>query len=106
MSDGFTLIFVVYSSQFTITTSENRLIVIEVGHKVLFFKAPKTSSFLGISPSEAVERLHNFQHRYALYDAKRKTLDSVSKLFGIPCKPFPELDKTGEVEEKSACHVD
>ena len=104
MSNGFTPIFIVYSSQFTITTSENRLI--EVGHKVLFFKTPKTSSFPGISPSEAVERLHNFQHRYALYDAKRKTLDSVSKLFGIPCKPFPELDKTGEVEEKSACHVD
>ena len=43
------------------------------------------------------ERLTDFQRRYALYDAKRKTLDSVSKLFGIPCKPFPELNKTGEV---------
>jgi dynein heavy chain len=56
----------------------------------------------GISPAEAVERLHNFQHRYALYDAKRKTLDSVSKLFGIACKPFPELDKTGEVWSSSS----
>ena len=44
-------------------------------------------------------RLTDFQQRYALYDAKRKTLDSVSKLFGIHCKPFPELDKTGEVRK-------
>ncbi|XP_035829673.1 dynein heavy chain 5, axonemal isoform X2 [Aplysia californica] len=50
----------------------------------------------GIQPAEAVSRLHDFQHRYTIYDAKRKTLDSVSKLFGIACKPFPELDKTGE----------
>jgi len=51
----------------------------------------------GIEPAEAVSRLQDFQHRYLLYDSKRKTLDSVSKLFGIPCKPFSELDKTGEV---------
>ena len=51
----------------------------------------------GITPAEAVARLQDFQQRYTLYDAKRKTLDSVSKLFGIVCKPFPELDKTGEV---------
>ncbi|GFN75495.1 dynein beta chain, ciliary [Plakobranchus ocellatus] len=50
----------------------------------------------GIQPAEAVSRLQDFQHRYTIYDAKRKTLDSVSKLFGIACKPFPELDKTGE----------
>ncbi|ESO89151.1 hypothetical protein LOTGIDRAFT_229063 [Lottia gigantea] len=50
----------------------------------------------GIPPAEAVSRLQDFQNRYTQYDAKRKTLDSVSKLFGIPCKPFPELDKTGE----------
>ena len=50
-----------------------------------------------IPPSEAVHRLTDFQQRYARYDAKRRTLDSVSKLFGIPCKPFPELNKTGEV---------
>ena len=37
----------------------------------------------GISPEEAVGRLHDFQQKYRLYDAKRKTLDSVSKLFGI-----------------------
>ena len=46
-----------------------------------------------VSPS----RLTDFQRKYSLYDAKRKTLDSVSKLFGIACKPFPELSKTGEV---------
>lgn len=51
----------------------------------------------GIPPSEAVTRLQDFQQRYLVYDAKRKTLDSVSKLFGIVCKPFPELDRTGEV---------
>ena len=51
----------------------------------------------GITPSEAVNRLQDFQQRYSLYDKKRKTLVSVSRLFGIPIKPFPELDKTGEV---------
>ena len=54
----------------------------------------------GIPPAEAVSRLQDFQQRYLLYDSKRKTLDSVSKLFGIICKPFPELDKTGEVSRK------
>ena len=53
----------------------------------------------GILPEEAVERLQNFQQRYAIYDSKRKTLVSVSRLFGIPIKPFPELDKTGEVSD-------
>lgn len=50
----------------------------------------------GIQPAEAVSRLQDFQMRYQIYDTKRKTLDSVSKLFGIACKPFPELDRTGE----------
>ncbi|XP_052089132.1 uncharacterized protein LOC127725852 isoform X10 [Mytilus californianus] len=50
----------------------------------------------GIPPSEAVSRLDFFQQSYVLFDLKRKTLDSVSKLFGIICKPFIELDKTGE----------
>jgi len=54
----------------------------------------------GIPPAEAVSRLQDFQQRYLLYDSKRKTLDSVSKLFGIACKPFSELDKTGEVKMK------
>ncbi|XP_066278010.1 uncharacterized protein [Branchiostoma lanceolatum] len=50
----------------------------------------------GVRPEEAVMRLRDFQERFALYDAKRRTLDSVSRLFGIVPKPFPELDKTGE----------
>ena len=50
----------------------------------------------GIPPAEAVSRLQDFQHKYTLYDSKRTTLESVSKLFGIACKPFTELDKTGE----------
>ncbi|XP_071818739.1 dynein axonemal heavy chain 5-like isoform X4 [Apostichopus japonicus] len=50
----------------------------------------------GVQPAEAVARLHEFQEIFKLYDSKRKTLDSVSRLFGIICKPFPELDKTGE----------
>ena len=53
----------------------------------------------GISPSEAVDRLENFHQRYTMYDVKRNTLESVSKLFGIPIKPFGELDKTGEVRK-------
>ena len=52
----------------------------------------------GVQPAEAVSRLHEFQEIFKLYDSKRKTLDSVSRLFGIICKPFPELDKTGEVK--------
>ena len=51
----------------------------------------------GVQPAEAVSRLHEFQEIFKLYDSKRRTLDSVSRLFGIVCKPFPELDKTGEV---------
>lgn len=51
----------------------------------------------GIAPAEAVMRLHDFQQRYALYDAKRKTLESVSKRFGIVSKQYPELTRTGEV---------
>ncbi|KAJ8314952.1 hypothetical protein KUTeg_007102 [Tegillarca granosa] len=50
----------------------------------------------GIPPAEAVSRLQDFQQKYILYDSKRKTLDSVAKLFGIIYKPFIELDKTGE----------
>jgi hypothetical protein len=33
----------------------------------------------------------------ALRSVARQTLDSVCKLFDIPCKPFPELHKTTEV---------
>ncbi|XP_077977225.1 dynein axonemal heavy chain 8-like isoform X3 [Glandiceps talaboti] len=50
----------------------------------------------GVPPAEAVSRLHEFQNIFKLYSNKRKTLDSVSRLFGIIQKPFPELDRTGE----------
>lgn len=51
----------------------------------------------GVSPSEAVARLLNFQQQYSQYEAHRQTLDSVQLLFGIIPTPFLELDKTGEV---------
>ena len=50
----------------------------------------------GIDPHEAIRRLADFQKQYETFDARRKTLDSISILFGLHCKPFPELDKTGE----------
>lgn len=53
-------------------------------------------SVAGIDPYEALKRLSDFQRQYYTYDARRKTLDSISILFGLMCKPFPELDKTGE----------
>ena len=53
-------------------------------------------SVAGIDPYEALTRLADFQKQYATFDSRRKTLDSISILFGLTCKPFPELDKTGE----------
>jgi dynein heavy chain len=53
-------------------------------------------SVTGIDPYEALRRLAEFQKQYDTFDARRKTLDSISILFGLQCKPFPELDKTGE----------
>jgi dynein heavy chain len=53
-------------------------------------------SVTGIDPYEALRRLTDFQKQYETFDARRKTLDSISILFGLQCKPFPELDKTGE----------
>jgi dynein heavy chain, axonemal len=53
-------------------------------------------SVTGIDPYEAIRRLNEFQKQYATFDSRRKTLDSISMLFGLQCKPFPELDKTGE----------
>ena len=53
-------------------------------------------SVTGIDPYEALRRLNDFQKQYDTFDARRKTLDSISILFGLLCKPFPELDKTGE----------
>ncbi|RNA05607.1 dynein gamma flagellar outer arm-like, partial [Brachionus plicatilis] len=53
-------------------------------------------SVVGIETYEALRRLHEFQKQCDTFDARRKTLDSISILFGLQCKPFPELDKTGE----------
>ncbi len=53
-------------------------------------------SVTGIDPYEALRRLTDFQKQFETFDARRKTLDSISILFGLQCKPFPELDKTGE----------
>ena len=53
-------------------------------------------SVTGIDPYEALRRLSDFQKQFDTFDARRKTLDSISILFGLQCKPFPELDKTGE----------
>ncbi|KAG8582082.1 hypothetical protein GDO81_007910 [Engystomops pustulosus] len=50
----------------------------------------------GVKPEEAVTRLHDFNERYQAYDAKRKTLNSVQKLFNIVPKTFYELDRTGK----------
>nr|DBA26446.1 TPA: hypothetical protein GDO54_010703 [Pyxicephalus adspersus] len=50
----------------------------------------------GIMPEEAVARLHDFNETYQIYDAKRKTLTSVQRLFNIVPKTFPELDRTGK----------
>ncbi|KAM9316607.1 uncharacterized protein PAF06_007656 [Gastrophryne carolinensis] len=50
----------------------------------------------GVTPEEAVSRLHDFNEKYQIYDAKRKTLNSVQRLFNIVPKFFPELDRTGK----------
>ncbi|XP_066569884.1 dynein axonemal heavy chain 8 [Amia ocellicauda] len=47
-----------------------------------------------MSPEEAVNQLHIFQEKFQLYDAKRKTLNSLQRLFSITPKAFPELDRT------------
>ena len=52
-------------------------------------------SVIGIDPYEALRRLNEFQAHFETFDARRKTLDSISILFGLSCKSFPELDKTG-----------
>ena len=49
----------------------------------------------------ALYKCFYYYYYYSLYSAKRTTLDSVSQLFAIACKLFPELDKTGEVRIKN-----
>ncbi|XP_063775387.1 uncharacterized protein LOC134910927 [Pseudophryne corroboree] len=48
----------------------------------------------GIKPEEAVARLHDFNEKYQIFNAKRNTLNSVQKLFNIVPKTFLELDRT------------
>ncbi|XP_018425842.1 PREDICTED: dynein gamma chain, flagellar outer arm-like [Nanorana parkeri] len=50
----------------------------------------------GVKPEEAVTRLHDFNEKYQIFDAKRKTLNSVQRLFNIVPKTFRELDRTGK----------
>jgi len=50
----------------------------------------------GVSPADAVLRLAEFQAQYDVYRDRRATIDSVSNLYSIPRKPFPELDRTGD----------
>lgn len=52
----------------------------------------------GIQPTEAMLRLDEFQKRFIVYEARRQSIDSAAKLFSIPCKPFPELYRTEEVQ--------
>ncbi|MBN3318102.1 DYH6 protein, partial [Atractosteus spatula] len=49
-----------------------------------------------LSPEEAVKKLQIFQEKFQVYDAKRKTLNSLQRLFSITPKAFPELDRTGK----------
>ncbi|MGH0161968.1 UNVERIFIED_CONTAM: hypothetical protein FKN15_041793 [Acipenser sinensis] len=48
----------------------------------------------GLKPEEAVHQLQEFQEKFKVYDAKKKTLNSLQRLFGITPKAFPELDRT------------
>ncbi|XP_041109797.1 dynein heavy chain 8, axonemal-like [Polyodon spathula] len=50
----------------------------------------------GLRPEEAVYQLQEFQEKFEVYDAKKKTLNSLQRLFGITPKAFPELDRTGK----------
>ncbi|RXM36617.1 Dynein heavy chain 5, axonemal [Acipenser ruthenus] len=50
----------------------------------------------GLKPEEAVHQLQEFQEKFKVYDAKKKTLNSLQRLFGITPKAFLELDRTGK----------
>ena len=53
----------------------------------------------GLEPLDAAKRLKEFQARYETMHRRKRTLNSISTLFGLQPKPFPELDKTGEVSD-------
>ncbi|XP_075255403.1 dynein axonemal heavy chain 5-like isoform X4 [Convolutriloba macropyga] len=53
----------------------------------------------GIDPLEAVKRLEHFDKVYQEFDEKRRTLDSIQRIFSYDAekfKNFPDLDRTGE----------
>jgi dynein heavy chain len=50
-----------------------------------------------LGPLEAAKRLKDFQGRYKIMHRRKQTLNSISTLFSLQPKQFPELDKTGEV---------
>jgi dynein heavy chain, axonemal len=51
----------------------------------------------GLLPLDAAKRLVDFQRQYDVMHRRKQTLNSISTLFSLQAKPFPELDKTGEV---------
>ena len=55
----------------------------------------------GIEPMEAVKRLEHFDQVFLEFDEKRRTLDSIQRIFSYDAerfKSFPDLDKTGQVK--------
>ncbi|XP_063714091.1 dynein axonemal heavy chain 5-like isoform X5 [Symsagittifera roscoffensis] len=53
----------------------------------------------GIEPMEAVKRLEHFDQVFLEFDEKRRTLDSIQRIFSYDAerfKSFPDLDKTGQ----------
>ncbi|UJR24993.1 hypothetical protein I4U23_006354 [Adineta vaga] len=49
-----------------------------------------------LPPLEAAKRLRDFQEQYRIMHRRKQTLNSISTLFSLQPKQFPELDKTGE----------
>ena len=56
----------------------------------------------GLGPLEAAKRLKDFQGQYKIMHRRKQTLNSISTLFSLQPKQFPELDKTGEVSLSSS----
>ncbi|CAF3791725.1 unnamed protein product, partial [Rotaria sp. Silwood1] len=50
----------------------------------------------GLGPLDAAKRLKDFQGQYKIMHRRKQTLNSISTLFSLQPKQFPELDKTGE----------
>ena len=58
----------------------------------------------GLGPLEAAKRLKDFQAQYKIMHRRKQTLNSISTLFSLQPKQFPELDKTGEVSHLLFAH--